>query len=242
MNHYETLKQGLAKKETILLTAKCSIEYNGRAQSYLPSGDRIILIKPDGTLLIHQITGSVPVNYMKERTEYQIFHNEGIIALQAKHPTQKEYMDVEISEIHSIHCIKLEDSSKLQLAGNEKDMSDFIFNNPEVIEKGLKALSREEHTDFGFVDVLCKDMKGNLVVIECKRYTADYKAVSQLQRYVEKIKEAKGIKNVRGIMASPTISDATKKILEESGFKHVAFEPPKRLERAKKEQKKLMEF
>jgi len=48
---------------------------------------------------------------------------------------------------------------------------------------------------------LCKDTKGNLVVVECKRYGADYNAVSQLQRYVEKIKQSKGISKVRGILA-----------------------------------------
>ncbi len=239
---YETLKKALLNKEMILLAARCSIDYNGRAQSYLPEGDRLILIKPDGTLLVHQTSGSVPVNYMKEKTEFQLLREEGILSLKAKHPLQKEYMDIEITHVHSFQSLKLEDSAKLQLKGNEKDMSDMIFNNPSLIEKGLKALSREEHTEFGFVDVLCKDVSGNLVVVECKRYSADYKAVSQLQRYVEKIKESKGITNVRGVLASPSISDATKIILEENGFKHVALEPPNYQEKYKKEQKKLLEF
>ena len=242
MHDYELLQKALLNKETILLTARCTIDYNGRAQSYLPEGDRIILIKPDGTLLVHQISGSVPVNYMKEKTEYQLLRSEGILSLKARHPTGQEYMDIEITHIHHFTSLKLEDSCKIQLKGNEKDMSDMIFNNPELIEKGLKALSREEHTEFGFVDVLCKDISGNLVVVECKRYTADYKAVSQLQRYVEKIKESKGISNVRGVLASPTISDATKTILEENGFKHIALEPPKFKEKYKKDQKKLVEF
>ena len=242
MHEEEQLKQGLERKNMIVLAARCTIDYNGRAQSYLPEGDRIIIIKPDRTLLVHQTTGSAPINYMKDRTEYQLFHEEGILSIKAKHPTQQEYMDIEISKVYHLTCIKLEDSEKLQLTGNERDMSNMIFNNPTLIEKGLKALSREEHTEFGFVDVLCKDLQGNLVVVECKRYGADYKAVSQLQRYVEKIKEAKGISKVRGILASPTISDATKKILEEAGYKHVSLEPPKYKERAKKEQKRLGEF
>lgn len=242
MKEFEDLKKGLERKEVVLFTARCSIDYNGRAQSYLPEGDRIILIKPDGTLLVHQVNGSVPVNYMKDRTHYHLLHEDGIIHLKAKHPTQQEYMDIEISQIYSICSLKLEDSAKIQLVGNEKDMSDMIFNNPELIEKGLKALKREEHTEFGFVDVLCKDAKGNLVVVECKRYAADYKAVSQLQRYVEKIKLAKGISTVRGVLASPTISEATKTVLEEAGFKHVSLEPPKYKEKYKKDQKKLLEF
>ena len=242
MKEYETLQQGLERKETVLLTARCTIDYTGRAQSHLPEGDRIILIKPDGTLLVHQTSGSVPVNYMKDKTHYSLLRKEGITHLKAKHPTQQEYMDIEITQIYHICSLKLEDCAKIQLVGNEKDMSDMIFNNPSLLEKGLKALSREEHTAFGFVDVLCKDAKNNLVVVECKRYSADYNAVSQLQRYVEKIKLAKGISNVRGILASPSISDSTKTILEEAGFKHVSLEPPKYKEKYKKDQKKLLEF
>ena len=102
MKEYEELKKGLDRKEVVLLTARCSIDYNGRAQSHLPEGDRIILIKPDGTLIVHQTTGSVPVNYMKDKTHYSLLREEGIIHLKAKHPTQQEYMNIEITHIHHI--------------------------------------------------------------------------------------------------------------------------------------------
>ena len=116
-----------------------------------------------------------------------------------------------------------------------------IKANPELVSKDFKPLSREEHTKFGFIDVFGHDKKGNLVIVECKRYTASLHCVTQLRRYVEKIKELKGLKasQVKGILASPKISSNAKEMLEKWKFKWVQVHPPKRLERFSKDQKKL---
>ncbi len=111
-----------------------------------------------------------------------------------------------------------------------------------MIEKGFTAVSQEEQTKYGFIDVFGTDKDGNLVVVECKRYCADLGAVTQLRRYVEKIKEMKGLKKVRGILACPKISANAKKMLEDWGFEYKMIEPPSYLETHKKGQKKLHEF
>ena len=98
------------------------------------------------------------------------------------------------------------------------------------------------HTKFGFIDVFGHDGKGNLVVVECKRYTASLACVTQLRRYVEKIQELKGTEQVQGVMASPDISANALAMLEQWGFTHVAVQPPKRLERFNKDQKSLLSF
>jgi hypothetical protein len=123
-------------------------------------------------------------------------------------------------------------------------MSDMIYDNPTIIEQGFKPFSREEHTKYGFIDVFGTDKNGKVVVIECKRDTADFKAVQQLHRYIHKICKSKGISEdkVRGIIAAPKISSNAKVMLEDMKYTFVSVSPPKYLERYDKKQKKLFDY
>jgi len=236
------IKKALEASETIVLGADCTIDYSGRAETYLPKGQRIIMIKSDKTLLVHQPVGNTPVNYMKENTFHDIIEKEKKLLLKSSNMELKEFMDIEIDKIHFVTSAKLTDGQKIQLSGNEKDMSDMIYNDPTVVEEGLKPVSREEKTHFGFIDVLCYDKDNNLVVVECKRYKADFNAVQQLTRYVRKLKKSKGIDNVRGILAAPSITQNALDMLNERKFKFSAVEPPMRHDKFKKNQMSLGEF
>lgn len=238
----QKIKEAIEKKELISIACTCEIWYSGRAESYLPKGDRIILIKPDGTFLVHQPRGSAPVNYMKEGSVHSVSHDKNILFINSANIEKKEYLDVKASRVHFIQSMLMYDSEKIQLAGTEKDMSDMIYKTPSLIENGFKPLSREEHTKYGFIDVFGYDKNNNLVVVECKRYTADLNAVTQLRRYVEKIKKVKGIKKARGVLASPSISASALRMLTDWGFEHRVVKPPKYLERYNKDQKSILDY
>lgn len=239
------VEKAVASNETISFFCKCKIKYSGRAEAELEEGERLIIIKSDNSILVHQPQGSSPVNYMKNESSVIFDENEkGVLVLNSYNPKFKDYLDIEILKVYSFQSKKLEDGKKLVLIGSEKDMSDMIKETPEVISKDFKPLSREEHTKFGFIDVFGHDKKGNLVIIECKRYSAGLSAVQQLRRYVEKIIELKGIKeeNVKGIIAAPEIAPNAKEMLEKWGFSFCIVNPPKRLERFNKDQKSLGDF
>ena len=136
----------------------------------------------------------------------------------------------------------MQDGEKIVLKGSEKDMAEKIYNNPDLIEPNFKPLTREEHTKYGFIDVFGYDKSNTLVIVECKRYTATLDAVTQLRRYVEKIKSSKGLDKVRGILAAPNISPNAKQMLEDWGFEFKIVTPPKHLEKFNKKQKKIGEF
>ena len=127
-------------------------------------------------------------------------------------------------------------------ARSEAEMNDMNKDYPYWISKDCKTLSREEHTKCGFIDVFGHDNKGTLIVIECKRYTAGLDAVQQLRRYVEKIKELKGINTVSGIIASPKIAPNAEEMLKKWGFTWKLVNPPMRLLRHNKNQKALDAF
>ncbi|MFH0869698.1 MAG: endonuclease NucS [archaeon] len=234
-------EDALRRNESIVFFCSCEIVYSGRAEAYLARGDRIIIVKSDNTLLVHQPEGGPPINYIRPGSKLELHELENHLIMKAQNLDSKDYLDVEIFRIHDFMSHKLEDGLKQELAGNERDMSDMIKDHPELISPDFKPLSREEHTSFGFIDVFGHDRHGNIVIVECKRYTASLQCVTQLRRYVEKISELKGIdiKRVKGVMASPAISPNALEMLKKWGFEWKQVNPPKRLERYNKDQKNL---
>ncbi|MFQ5620893.1 MAG: endonuclease NucS [Candidatus Nanoarchaeia archaeon] len=239
MEHLVKFEEAIAKNHSIILNAKCEVWYSGQVESYLPLGDRMILIKEDGVMVVHQPSGNNPINYLKPGSTYSMTQQDGSIFLNGTNIKLKEYMDVKIQSIHFLHSHKMEDGQSIRVAGTEEDMADMIMEQPELIEKGFKPVSREEQTKFGYIDVLGKDKNGILTIVECKRNQADFKAIEQLNRYVEKVKESKGIKEIRGIIAAPKIQSGAELLLKDKGFKFVSVKPPKHLQRFNRNQKTL---
>lgn len=230
------------KREFIVFSAECTVSYSGKTETYLEKGDRVILIKPDCSIQVHQPFGHIAINYMKENTDHNLSIHDNKLILKSYNIPLGEYMEIEIYTLHFFNSHKSEDGHKIKLTGDEADMSDTIYKDPSIIEKGLKPVSQEEQTIYGFIDVLCVDENNNLVVIECKRVKADFSAVEQLRRYVNKLKESKGIQNIRGILVAPSITYNAQKMLEDFNYKFVSIDPPKYKEKLKKSQKSLGEF
>lgn len=238
----DKFESAISANETITFYAQCIIRYSGRAEAELDLGDRIIIVKSDNTLLVHQPEGSVPINYMKPKSKISLEKKEKHLILKSQNLDYKDYLDIEIFRIYSFISKRLEDGKKIELVGNEKDMSDMIYDNPSLISKDFKPLAREEHTKYGFIDVFGHNKKGELIIVECKRYSASPAAVTQLRRYVEKMKSLKGTDKVCGVIAAPEITPNAKKMLEDWKFRFVSIQPPKRLEKYNKGQKSLGEY
>ena len=236
------LNDALNRNETVVFACRCSVRYSGRAESFLEVGDRVIIIKSDKTLLVHQPSGNNAVNYMKQNSCHSMSVDGKKLVLKSSNLLLKESMDVVVDRMFFFNAYRLDDSQSIVVAGTEEDMSRMIYENPELVEKGLRPVSQEEQTKYGFIDVFCIDKDGLLVVIECKRYCADLGAVTQLRRYVEKIVESKGVKVVRGILAAPKITDNAKKMLEDWGFEFKSISPPKYFEEFDKKQARLDAF
>ncbi|MBI4145163.1 endonuclease NucS [Candidatus Woesearchaeota archaeon] len=243
LSDYATLlADALTRNETIVLACTCSIRYSGRAESHLGRGDRVIVIKSDKAILVHQPTGNAPINYMKPDTSHTAVMDGSKLLLRSKNLPLKEFLDITIERVHFYNSHKLEDGQTIVVAGTEEDMSNMLYDNPEMIEEGFKPVSREEQTKYGFIDVFGTDKEGTLTIVECKRYCADLSAVTQLRRYVEKMMVSKGITKVRGILAAPKITENARKMLEDWGFEFKSVKPPKYLEEFDKKQSTLDGF
>ncbi len=217
---------------------RCKVTYSGRAEAELDWGDRLVVIKGDNTLLIHQPINGNPINYLRPGSKIG-FEDHTLVASNME---SKDSIIVEIDKVYDCISRRLEDGVKQILAGTEAEMSDYIRDNPKLISPDFTPLSREEHTKYGFIDVFGHDKTGTLIIVECKRYAASLDAVTQLRRYVEKMKELRGTQKVSGVIAAPKITPNAEKMLKDWGFRFCTVEPPKRLEKHKKNQKRLGEY
>ncbi|EEB73593.1 endonuclease NucS [Thermococcus sp. AM4] len=226
----------VSSEGVLTIFARCRVHYDGRAKSELGPGDRVIIVKPDGSFLIHQKEKREPVNWQPPGSVVRLELREKPVLVSVRRKP-RETLEVELEEVYLITVFHAEDYEELALTGSEAEMAELIFENPEVIEPGFKPLYREKPIKHGIVDVLGVDKDGNLVVLELKRRRADLHAVSQLKRYVETLREKH--ENVRGILVAPSLTSGARKLLEKEGLEFRKLEPPKRGRKSKGRQLKL---
>lgn len=227
----EIITEGISKRAFITIMASCRVYYEGRATSRLELGDRIILIKSDGSFIIHQDRNLEPVNWQPPKTKVIVNIHQGMVKLKGVRRSPSESLEVEILQTHLASYFIGEDSESLELAGYEADMGDLIFKDPEVIEKGFRPTSREYHTPQGFIDIMGKDHEGNITILELKSRKAGTNAVKQLRRYVDCFCDHK--EKVRGVLVAPSATDDALEMLEEQGMEFKALEAPRELKNNK---------
>ena len=225
------IKKSIERKAAIIVVGNCWVKYRGRAKSRLEPGERIVIIKGDGALLIHRPVGYEPVNWMPGGEI--IYHIETIqegsqplllIKSIRRHP--RETVAIYFDQIFLISAFKLVDEGEFSLYASEEDMQKAILLNPSIIEDGFKPIEYEKKVEPGFVDVYGVDKRGRVVVIEIKRRTAGKEAVLQLAKYVKAIKASIG-REVRGILAAPQVSKEALTLLESLGLDFKKVDPKK---------------
>lgn len=204
----------------VQVAARCAIDYQGRAESQLPSGERLLLFKPDGTLLVHTSTKLKPVNWQPPGCTFSAGREDGRIVLVASREKPKETVRIVLENVHLVTSMDLDDGTTLDLAGTEDDLQAFLALRPHLIEPGFRFWSRERASGRGPMDLYGEDQQGRRVVVEVKRRAAGVKEADQLRRYVERERAARGDTPVRGILVAPVVSDKARKYLGDMGLEH----------------------
>ena len=205
----------IADKTTLILAGDCMVDYKGRARSFIDWGERIIMIKQDGNVLVHQPIMREPINWQPAdtKTSFNIVKNN--LILRCSHTKPPEKMKITFRKIKFITTTSLKDKAKLIISGMETDVVNDIINNPEMVEEGLRISKREKQVKSGMIDLYGYDIDHTPVVIEVKRSLANISSVHQLRMYVNDIKNNIEEANVRGILCAPRIPDMIKNLLED---------------------------
>ncbi len=200
------LSHGIEYRMWISFFANCTIEYEGRAASRTTPGDRLVIIKPDGSVIVHGPRGFKPDNWQPDTSSITVQHSEGLLIVKAVRRRPREVLVIKCGSIHSIMILKSPEEGGFWMYLNEHEIRDLLASNPSLIEEGLRIVDVEKRIDPGFVDLYGIDREGRLVVIEIKRVKAGEEAAKQLARYIEYFR--RGGRSVRGILVAPEATEA----------------------------------
>ena len=201
---------------TIIIYASFEADYKGRSRAYLPMGNRIIIIKPDGTILIHEGKKREPVNWQPPGSRVSFIIRDNQLLIKSIRDRPRETLLIRVKELYFIAFVKL-DTTGIESDVSEKKLVEKVLLKPELIEEGFRPIRTEVQTPFGYIDLVGEDKDGRLVVVEFKRVTAQVDAVYQLMRYIQHMK-SNTRREIRGILVAPSITDRGKIIAKRYGL------------------------
>jgi endonuclease len=218
------IEKAFAQRRTLVVAGNCHVHYSGRANSTLENGERLLIIKSDGSLLVHRPTGYEPVNWQPSGAVFLVKVKNDKLEVHGVRQKPHETVRVTFSEVLMVSAMSLLDSGEFLLHASEDDMHRAILLKPELFEAGFKPISWEKKVEPGFVDIYGEDKDGKLVIIEVKRRTASKENVLQLAKYIEPIK-AKVNRPIRAVLVAPSLAKDVQRLLISMGLEFKALDP-----------------
>src|SRR3954464_16071223 len=200
-----------------LLVARCEVRYTGRLTARLPEAVRLLILKADGSVLVHDDAGGFkPLNWMTGPTHTQELGDTWLFSK----PKTEDVLEIRLVEVLSDVVHDMGESAALQKDGVERDLQLEPANAPAALGEELVLVKREWATEVGPVDLMCRDESGEWVAVEIKRI-ATIDAVEQLTRYLGFIREDPAKASCRGILAAQKLKPQAIALAESRGIRCV---------------------
>jgi len=186
-----------------LVVARCEVTYSGRLSAFLPESTRLLMLKADGSVLVHADAGGYkPLNWMTPPTVLE--EEPGRLVVRKRAGKNEDRLEIRIAEVLSDVQHDMGEAAGLEKDGVERDLQEALAERPDEVEEGLRLVRREWSTEVGPVDLMCRDGDDGWVAVEIKR-VGTIEAVEQLSRYLDFIRldPAKG--ECRGILAAQSL-------------------------------------
>jgi len=201
-----------------LIVARCEVTYAGRVDAVLPEAVRLLILKADGSVLVHDDAGGYkPLNWMTAPT----FVQEDGDRLSVTKPKSDDVLEIRLVELLSDVVHDMGESAALQKDGVERDLQEALAAAPDALGEQLTLVKREWATEVGPVDLMCKDADGGWVAVEIKRI-GTIEAVEQLTRYLDFIRRDPAKEKCRGILAAERLKPQAVALAESRGLRCVA--------------------
>ncbi|MDQ4502068.1 endonuclease NucS [Sinomonas sp. ASV322] len=208
-----------------LVIARCSVDYEGRLKAHLPLATRLLLVKADGSVLVHSDGGSYkPLNWMSPPATLRVTaaegaqFEEGIVeqwTVQSAKTDDRLIVNI-YEQLHdSSHELGVDPG--LIKDGVEADLQRLLAEQIETLGAGYTLIRREYATAIGPVDILARDANGGTVAVELKR-RGDIDGVEQLTRYLELLNRDPLLAPVRGVFAAQQIKPQARVLANDRGI------------------------
>ena len=214
-----------------LVIATCSVDYEGRLDAHLPLARRLLLVKADGSVLVHSDGGSYkPLNWMSppcamaELAPDEDDAAAGVVAVwNVQHAKSEDRLRVRIHEIHHDSSHELGVDPGLVKDGVEAHLQALLAEHITTLGEGYTFVRREHMTAIGPVDILCRDGSGAAVAVEIKR-RGEIDGVEQLTRYLELMNRDPHLAPVTGVFAAQVIKPQARTLAEDRGIRCVTLD------------------
>jgi endonuclease len=199
-----------------LIVARCEVRYSGRLNAVLPEALRLLMVKSDGSFMVHADSGGYkPSNWMTAPTVIE--EEPGRIVVRKRAGATEDRLEIDISEIVSDVVYDMGEAAALEKDGVERDLQEGLAAAPQFCGEGFRLVRREWPTDIGPVDLMCRDVQDAWIAVEIKR-VATIDAVEQLTRYLERIRLDPAMASCRGILAAQSIKPQARVLAEARGL------------------------
>ena len=221
---YHAVLNGTSKHRNVIIVGHCWVDYQGRASSMLEPGERTVILKPDGSALVHRSTNYAPINWQPPGSLFRTAIKDGNLSIRAFRRKENETLKITIDKFIMVAVLDLRDSGEFYLHASEKDMQEAILFQPDLLEKGFRPIKAEKSVNPGFIDIMGVDTNNILTIVEIKRTPATNDAVLQLQKYLAVFTNDPSRK-VRGILVAPVLAKGAQGLLAKLGLEFKALSP-----------------
>jgi RecB family endonuclease NucS len=202
-----------------LIVARCEVRYSGRLTAVLPQALRLLMVKADGSFMVHADSGGFkPSNWMTAPT---VIEEEGDpparIVVRKRAGATEDRLEIDIAEIVSDVSHDMGEAAALEKDGVERDLQEALAASPQFCGEGFRLVRREWPTDIGPVDLMCRDGGDAWIAVEIKR-VATIDAVEQLTRYLERIRHDPAMAACRGILAAQSFKPQARVLAQARGL------------------------
>jgi RecB family endonuclease NucS len=202
--------------------ARCQVDYAGRLTAHLPMATRVLMVKADGSVLVHSDGGSYkPLNWMSPPCSVrEDVTDDGTVEWTVTGSKSDDTLRILIEEVvhDSHHDLGIDPG--LQKDGVEKHLQELLAEHPASLSPGLTLVRREYPTAIGPVDLMCRDAEGASVAVEIKR-RGEIDGVEQLTRYLDLLNREPLLTSrgpVRGIFAAQEIKPQARVLATDRGI------------------------
>jgi endonuclease len=199
-----------------LIVAHCEVSYTGRLTAFLPMSTRLLMLKSDGSVLVHADAGGFkPLNWMTPPTVIE--EDADRIVVRKRAGKSEDRLEIRLHEVLSDSSHEMGEAAALEKDGVERDLQLELAAQPGALGEGLRLVRREWSTDLGPVDLMCRDSDDGWVAVEIKRI-ATIDAVEQLSRYLERIRLDPALAACRGVLAAQQLKPQAVTLAESRGI------------------------
>jgi len=216
-----------------LVVARCSVDYVGRLTAHLDPAVRLLMVKADGSVLVHADGGTYkPLNWMSPPC--RLSEQDGRWTVENK---AGERLVITLDEVLHDSSHDLGADPGLVKDGVEAHLQALLAEHVATLGEGWTLVRREYPTPIGPVDLMCRDGgptievagpsgapgRAGFVAVEVKR-RASIDAVEQLTRYLDYLNRDPLLSPVTGVLAAQSIAPQARTLAGTRGIRCVVLD------------------